>query len=94
MKKDLRLTALDVRRASPALLPAPAGGELYSVAGGDESAEFLRHNRLIQEAWGTQRVPVSEALPGLNHFSAVDALTQSKSRLSQLVVKLLEHNKA
>jgi len=94
VKKDLRLTALDARRASPALLPAPASGELYSVAGGDESAEFLRHNRLIQEAWGTQRVPVSEALPGLNHFSVVEALTQPKSRLSQLVVKLLEHNKA
>ncbi len=93
LKNDLRLTAADVRRASPALLPAPAHGELYTVAGGDESAEFLRHNRLIQQAWGPQRVPVCEALPGLNHFSAVDALTQPKSQLSQLVVKLLEKKK-
>jgi len=93
VKKDLRLTALDARRASPALFPAPASGELYSVAGGDESAELLRHNRLIQEAWGTQRVPVSEALPGLNHFSVVEALTQPGSRLNQLAVSLLDKKK-
>lgn len=94
LKSDLRLTTADVRRASPALLPAPAQGELYTVAGGEESAEFLRHNRLIQQAWGPQRVPVCEALPGLNHFSAVDALSQAESRLSQLVLQLLEKKKA
>jgi hypothetical protein len=42
------------------LLPPPAQGTLYTVAGGDESAEFLRHNTRIQEAWGEERVPVCE----------------------------------
>ena len=89
VKGDLGLTAHDVRRASPALLPSPAQGLLYSVAGGDESAEFLRHNLLIQQAWGVQRVPVVEALPGLNHFSVVEALTQRGSRLNTLTRQLL-----
>ncbi len=89
LKADLRLTLQDIRRASPALLPAPRQGQLYTVAGGDESAEFLRHNRLIQEAWGPSVVPVCEALPGLNHFSVVEALGERGSRLNQLARDLL-----
>lgn len=89
LQADLRLTPEDVRRVSPALLPAPAQGRLCSVAGGDESAEFLRHNRLIQQAWGPKVVPVCEALPGLNHFSVVEDLTRPGTRLHALARDLL-----
>lgn len=88
--QDLRLTARDARRASPALMPAPARGTLYSVAGGDESPEFLRHNALIQQAWGRGRVPVSENLPGLHHFSVLEALTDPAHRLHRLALELLD----
>lgn len=87
--KDLHLTAADVRRASPALLPAPAAGTLYSVAGGDESKEFLRQNGLIQQAWGRRRVPVCESLPGRNHFSVLEALVEPEHRLHRLALELL-----
>ena len=90
VKDDLRLTPAQVLQASPAWLPAPRRGQLYSVAGGDESPEFLRHNKLIQTAWGKKVVPVSEALPALNHFSIVDALTEPKHRLHALVLQLLK----
>lgn len=93
LQEALRLTPEQVRQASPALLPAPvvrAGrGQLYSVAGGDESGEFLRHNQLIQTAWGKRAVPVSEALPGLNHFSVLEALVEPGHRLRQLAFELL-----
>ncbi len=89
LKDSLRLSVADARRASPALFPAPAQGTLYSVAGGDESAEFLRHNALIQQAWGRGRVPVSENLPGLNHFSVLEALADPRHRLHQLAMELL-----
>ncbi len=89
LQADLRLSPADVQRASPAYLPAPTQGQLHAVAGGDESAEFLRHNRLIQQAWGTKAVPLSEALPGLNHFSIMQALTQSGTRLNALAAQLL-----
>lgn len=89
LQPSIQLTPQHVRQASPARLPAPAQGTLYSVAGGDESAEFHRQNELIRKAWGKQRVPVCELLPGLNHFSVLDGLTQPGHRLNQLADELL-----
>jgi arylformamidase len=93
LQESLRLRAEQVQMASPALLPAPHVGEgrgvLVSVAGGNESAEFLRQNRLIQQAWGAEAVPVCEALPGLNHFSVLEALVQPRHRLHKLALQVL-----
>jgi arylformamidase len=89
LKESLRLTAADARKASPALLPAPAQGTLYTVAGAQESEEFLRQNESIRKAWGAQRVPVCEALPGLNHFSVLEAVAQPGHRLHRLALELV-----
>lgn len=89
VKDALKLTAADVQKSSPALLPRPTHGKLYSVAGADESPEFLRQNLLIQKAWGKKTVPVCEALQGLNHFSVLDALSSPTHRLHQLALELL-----
>ena len=91
---DLRLTAADARRASPALLPPPVNwdegwGNLCAVVGGKESDEFIRQNQLIQQAWGCEAVPVCETLPGLNHFSVVDALIKPKHHLHRLAMLLM-----
>ena len=89
LKDSLRLTPEQVAQASPAWFPAPSQGVLYSVAGADESAEFLRHNALIERTWGSKIVPVREALLGLNHFSIVEALVQPGHRLHQLALQLI-----
>ena len=89
LKDSLRLTPEQVAQASPAWLPAPKSGVFYTVAGADESAEFLRHNRLIQKAWGKKTVPVCEELPGLHHFSVLDALVDPAHRLHQLAQQLI-----
>ncbi|GAB3662225.1 alpha/beta hydrolase [Ramlibacter alkalitolerans] len=89
LQGTLQLTPEQVEQASPARLPAPRSGTLYSVAGGDESAEFHRQNRLIQESWGARRVPVCEVLPALHHFSVLDALVEPSHRLHQLALDLL-----
>lgn len=90
---SLRLTPEQVQQASPARLPAPpvsAGrGLLYSVVGGDESSEFVRQNQLIQQTWGQQVVPVCQTLPGLNHFSVLEALAQPGHSLHRLAQQLL-----
>jgi arylformamidase len=91
---DLRLTPAHVRMASPAKWQRPHKGVLYTVVGGDESAEFLCHNRLIHQAWGPKTVPVCEALPGLNHFSVVTELTRVGSRLNVLAKTLIEQQPA
>ncbi len=89
LQSSLGLTEQQVRQASPALLPAPAQGKLYAVVGGDESEEYLRQNSLIETAWGKGAVPVCEALPGLNHFSVLDALVAPGQHLNQLAMQLL-----
>jgi arylformamidase len=90
LQDSLRLTAKHARMASPALWPRPKKGFLYTVAGADESPEFLRHNRLIHQAWGPRTVPVCEDLAGLNHFSIVTDLTKKGTRLSALMQQLLQ----
>ena len=89
LKNDLNLTPEQVGQASPALLPRPSLGLLYSAAGGNESDEFLRQNRLIQQAWGAQVVPVCESLSGLNHFSILEALVAPSHRLHRMALELL-----
>jgi arylformamidase len=89
LQDSLHLTAQQVRQASPARLPPPAQGELYSVVGGDESEEYLRQNQLIRAAWGASRVPVCEALPGLNHFTALESLVEPGQRANALALELL-----
>ncbi len=89
LQDSLHLTPTEVKRISPAWMPAPKQGKLYSVVGGDESPEFLRHNQLIQDAWGKRAVPVCEQLPGLNHFTVLEALCQPTHLLHQLAQELL-----
>jgi arylformamidase len=89
LKDSLRLTEQESVRNSPAWMPAPKQGTLYTVAGGVESEEFVRHNGLMQNAWGKDRVPVAEVLPGLQHFSIVEALVQPGHRLNTLASELL-----
>ena len=90
LQDSLHLTVAEVKRISPAWMPAPKQGRLYSVVGGDESPEFLRHNQLIQDAWGKSVVPVCEQLTGLNHFTVLESLCQPESRLHQLAQELLQ----
>lgn len=86
---SLRLNDADALRASPALWPAPVRGELHAVVGADESDEFVRQNALIREAWGAACVPVCEAMPGLHHFSVVDALADPAHALHARALALL-----
>lgn len=93
LQESLRLTPAQVKEASPAWLPRPkvSGGRgvLCAVAGGAESAAFLQQKELIWQAWGERVVPVRETLPGMNHFSILEALTQPGHRLHQLACSLL-----
>lgn len=87
---DLQLSPEEAAAQSPARLPAPLPPcTLATVVGADESNEFKRQNRLIQAAWGAAAVPVCEELPGLHHFSVLDALAQPTSRLHALVTDAL-----
>jgi arylformamidase len=88
LQVDLKLTPAQVQRCSPAYF-APPRGPLYAVCGADESDEFLRHNQLIETAWGSAVVPVREAMAGCNHFSILESLTDSQHRTHHLARQLL-----
>ena len=84
LQTDLRLDDTTVLQCSPAWMKAPVHASLRSVVGALESAEFLRHNALIHQAWGAERVPVCEALPDLHHFSMLSALVHPEHRLHHM----------
>ncbi len=93
LQVSLKLTPQEAQQCSPAWMPSPrinnGRSVFYSVAGALESAEFLRHNRLIESSWGHKTVPVCEELPGLNHFSILEALAEPGTRLNRLALDLL-----
>jgi arylformamidase len=89
LQADLQLTPASVARLSPAFFPRPKAGRLFAVAGGEESAAFLRQNALIRDVWGPTAVPVCETLPGLNHFTVLESLVDPHGRLHELALRLL-----
>jgi arylformamidase len=83
LQNDLRLTASQVQRCSPAYFKAPRT-RFVAVCGGAESEEFLRQNALIEKAWGKRAVAVREALGQHNHFSVLESLITQGERLHAL----------
>ena len=61
---------------------------LVVAAGALESSEFQRQSRLLAGAWGTQ-VRSLLLLPGINHFSVVDAFAERGNRLNAATLGLL-----
>lgn len=88
-QRDLHLSEQTVMRCSPALLPAPPHAHLHCAVGGDESVEFQRQCRLMQQAWGTAYVPRADVISGLNHFSILDALAEPGHDVHQMALNLL-----
>ena len=88
LQQDLQLTPAAVKRLSPAFFPRPRG-TLYTVAGINESDEFLRQNQLIRDQWGPTTVPVCETIPGRHHLDVLHDLADPQARLHDLTLRLL-----
>lgn len=79
---------------SPVFWPAPNGGApggtvLDCVVGGAETSEFLRQSREMADLWGAKGVETRYgALPGLNHFTVLDPLTDPDSGLVGRIAEL------
>jgi arylformamidase len=89
LKESLRLTPEQVLLASPAWMPRPRQGKLYTLVGADESPEFLRHNGLMRTAWGKATVPVCETIAQRNHFSVLEDLSAPWMDLHALASELM-----
>jgi arylformamidase len=86
---DFKLDTAEARRISPLFWPVAKGRVLDAVVGGDESPEFLRHSRIIAEGWRDKGVETRyEALPGMNHFTVCDPMTDPNSAMTKRLVEL------
>jgi len=89
LQSSLHLTPEQVRKASPARLPAPHQGKLYCVTGAGESEEYHRQLALMRDAWGAKRVPVCELIPNCDHFTVFEAFAQEGNRVHELGLELI-----
>jgi arylformamidase len=94
VNQDLRLDDASAREVSPLTWPAPKGHTFDAVVGGLESSEFLRQSQAIADTWGKAGVATRyEAIPGMNHFTVINALADPQSamvaRLAELAKKVV-----
>ena len=84
---DFRLDANAIARLNLAdkrpAIPAP----LVVAAGANESSEFRRQSRLLADAWKPQ-VEALMLLPGVDHFSIVDALAERGTPLYEATLAM------
>lgn len=93
MNADLKLDAAEAKKVSPIFWPAPAGS-LDSIVGGAESSEFIRQAKIITDAWGGRTQVRYEAVPGANHFTVLDPLTDPDSAMVKRLVELCRKTEA
>ena len=86
---DFKLDAAEARRISPLFWPVARGRVLDAVVGGAESSEFLRQSRIIADGWREKGVETRyEAVPGMNHFTICDPMTDPSSAMTKRLVEL------
>jgi arylformamidase len=94
MAQDLRLDEAEARRVSPLFWPAPKGRVFDAVVGGAESSEFLRQSRIVADSWGKAGAQTRyEAIPGMNHFTVIDALADPQSTMVGRLTELASGRK-
>jgi arylformamidase len=85
---EFKLTEASAKAISPLFWPAPKGKTFDAVVGGIESSEFLRQSKVIADAWAKDNTTRYEAIPGMNHFTVCDAMTDPDSAMTARLVEL------
>ena len=86
---DFKLNEAEARRLSPLFWPVPRGRVLDAVVGGDESSEFLRQSKTVADDWHERAAQTRyEAIPGMNHFTVCDAMSDPNSAMTKRLVEL------
>ena len=84
---DFRLDEAAVQRLALAPRAPTVAAPLVVAVGAAESSEFVRQSRLLAQAWAKQ-VKSLLVLPGLNHFSVVDAFAERGQPLHDATLAL------
>ena len=92
LNSDLRLDEASALKLSPAFLPPATRAPTVTCVGGLESSEFKRQNALLAARWKSA-VAADIPMPGLNHFTVVDALCNQSSALFTGTRKMMKLDK-
>ncbi len=84
---DLRLDAESARALDLHDRRPTVAAPLVVAVGGDESGEFIRQSRLIADRWAPQARQL-EVLPGMHHFSVLEALAERGQPLHHAIARL------
>lgn len=88
MNETLRIDAAEAAAESPAMLEPREGFPVTAWVGGAERPEFLRHARLLADAWAGCGVPTRLVVdPGRHHFDVIDPLAQPGSAMLRCLLK-------
>lgn len=90
---DFRLDEAKARAVSPVFWPAPAGRVFDSVVGGAESPEFIRQAKIIVDAWKPATDARYEMVPGANHFTVIEPLSDPTSAMVQRLAAISERRR-
>lgn len=88
LQQDLKLDDASAQLVSPVGYRPGRSIPMITAVGSDESAEFLRQNRLIRDAWPhcfRHDLP----LPGRHHLASVEALGDPRHALFGATLRLL-----
>jgi arylformamidase len=88
VNNDLKLTAAEAHRVSPAFMPPATDAPLMTAVGGLESAEFKRQTALIASRWSScfkRDIP----MPEFNHLTVAEELGNPASPLFQGALELM-----
>jgi len=94
MNQELRLDENQARAASPLFWDVPPGRILDVVVGGIESDEFRRQSRIIADGWQDKMRTRYAEIPGANHFTVIDPMSDPDSEMVQRVVELARQTAA
>lgn len=87
LNERLRITPEEALRESPVLLEPGPDARLFCWVGGNERAEFLRHNALLANIWtGLGAETAAYAEPDKHHFSVPDGLMDKDHAMTRVLL--------
>lgn len=89
MLSGMNWTAGELHAISPLFMDPNPDGRVLLAVGGAESVEFQGQTARLARAWSPGIVG-SLTLPGRNHFSVIDGLTQPDYALTRAIVQLFD----
>jgi arylformamidase len=89
INQEARMDAAAARRLSPIRYTPAVPMPFVMAVGGAESEEFRRQNQLLIDTWAPRCSMQDVPLPGFNHFTVVEQLSESTSPLHRAALALM-----